>query len=203
MASTSDRACASQAVQVAGDWADARKAPANCRWAGFKRIVIPGRHSVIMGSGHRHAAVVLWCLLGAACSSSSLSHGTAAAHTGATCSTPSSFGTGGTPNEVHGTSVHGQLWGLALGPGHVPPRSGDELKIVWRMTGTGPLHVTFTAPDGRRRPLALGPAAHASSDYHRPGDEWGTGFRFSAAGCWHINLTRSTTSGDVWLNVRS
>jgi len=181
-----------------------------CQGAERDRLITSGRleakrtrawHSVIMGSGPRHAAVVLWCLLGAACSSSSLSHG--AAHPGATCSTPSSFGTDGTPNEVHGTSVHGQLWGLALGPGHVPPRSGDELKIIWRMTGTGPLHVTFTAPDGRRRPLVFGPEAHAVSDYHRPGDEWGTGFRFSGPGCWHIRLTRNTTSGDVWLNVRS
>lgn len=158
-------------------------------------------HSVIMGSGPRYAAAVLWCVLGAGCSSSSLSHGSAAQR-GATCSTPSTFGRDGTPNEVHGTSVHGQLWGLALGPGHVPPRSGDDLKIVWRMTGTGPLRVTLIAPDGRRRPLVFGPEAHTVSNYHRPGDEWGTGFRFSSPGCWHIKLTRTTTSGDVWLTVR-
>ena len=93
--------------------------------------------------------------------------------------------------------------GLALGPGHIPPRSGDELKIVWRMTGTGPLHVSVTAPNGRRQPLVFGPEAHAVSNYHRPGDEWGTGFRFSGPGCWHVKLTRNSTSGDVWLNVRT
>ena len=158
---------------------------------------------MIMASGSRYAAALLWCLLGAACTSSSLSHGSVTTHPGAACTTPSSFGTDGTPNEVHGTSVHGEIWGLALGPGHVPPRSGDELKIVWRMTGTGPLHVTLTAPDGKRRPLVFGPEAHRVSNYHRPGDEWGTGFRFSAPGCWHISLTRTTTSGDVWLTVRS
>jgi len=157
-------------------------------------------HSVIMGSGPRYAAAILLCFLGAGCSSSSASDGSAA-HRAATCSTPSTFGADGTSNEIHGTSVYGQLWGLALGPGHVPPRSGDELKIVWRMTGTGPLRVTLTAPDGRRRPLVFGPEAHAASDYHRPGDEWGTGFRFSSPGCWHIKLTRTTTSGDVWLMV--
>ncbi len=100
-------------------------------------------------------------------------------------------------------SAHGQLWGLALGPGHIPPRSGDELKIVWRMTGTGPLHVSLIAPNGRRQPLVFGPEAHAVSSYHRPGNEWGTGFRFSAPGCWHIKFTRNSTSGDVWLNVRA
>jgi hypothetical protein len=94
-----------------------------------------------------------------------------------------------------------QLWGLALGPGEVPPRAGDELKIVWRMTGSGPLRIVFTAPDGRQRPLVFGPEAHSASSYHRPGDEWGTGFRFATHGCWHIHLARDDTSGDVWLNV--
>jgi hypothetical protein len=72
---------------------------------------------------------------------------------------------------------------------------------VWRMTGTGPLAVVVTAPDGRRQPLVFGPEAHGVGDYHRPGDEWGTGFRFSMGGCWHVHLTRDDTSGDVWLNV--
>jgi hypothetical protein len=98
-------------------------------------------------------------------------------------------------------SANGQVWGLALGPGRVPPRAGDELKIVWRMTGSGPLHVVFTAPGGRRRPLVFGPEAHARSTYRRPGDEWGTGFRFGVRGCWHIHLTRNNTAGEVWLDV--
>jgi hypothetical protein len=70
------------------------------------------------------------------------------------------------------------------------------------MTGTGPLHVEFTAPNGTKRPLVFGPIAHSTgSSYHRPGDEWGTEFRFATSGCWHIRLTRNDTSGDVWLNV--
>jgi hypothetical protein len=94
-----------------------------------------------------------------------------------------------------------QLWGLALGPGYVPPRAGDELKIVWRMTGKGPLRIAFTAPDGGQQPLVFGPEAHSQSSYHRPGDEWGTGFRFVTHGCWHIHLARIGSSADVWLNV--
>ena len=71
------------------------------------------------------------------------------------------------------------------------------------MTGTGPLRVILTAPDGSLQPLVFGPEPHAAgSTYHRPGDEWGTGFRFAVSGCWHIRLTRDDTSGDVWLNVR-
>ena len=99
-------------------------------------------------------------------------------------------------------STNASIWGLALGPGRVPPHVGDELKIVWRMTGSGALHVTFTAPDGTKRPLVFGPEPHrSSSTYHRPGSEWGTGFRFTSAGCWHIRLARADTSGDVRLNV--
>jgi hypothetical protein len=49
--------------------------------------------------------------------------------------------------------------------------------------------------------LVFGPERHSASSYHRPGDEWGTGFRFETAGCWHIHLARTDTSGDVWLEV--
>jgi hypothetical protein len=117
------------------------------------------------------------------------------------CATPSRFGLGGADNEIRGTSRDASLWGLAVGPGRVPPRVGDELKIVWRMTGTGPLRVTFRAPDGTVRPLVFGPEAHSASTFDRPGDEWGSGFRFSTAGCWHIHFARADTSGDVWLDV--
>jgi len=93
----------------------------------------------------------------------------------ATCAARSRFGVGGASNEIRGTSRDASLWGLALGPGHVPPRPGDELKIVWRMTGSGPLHVAFDAPDGTTRPLVFGPEPHDASSYRRPGDEWGAG----------------------------
>jgi hypothetical protein len=83
----------------------------------------------------------------------------------------------------------------------VPPHAGDELKIVWRMTGTGPLNVTLTAPDGTTQPLLFGPEPHAQSSYEKPGSEFGTGFRFTSAGCWHIRLERADTSGDVWLDI--
>ena len=72
---------------------------------------------------------------------------------------------------------------------------------MWRVTGHGPLRVVFTAPDGRRRPLVFGPEQHSASTYHRPGDEWGTGFRFTTGGCWRIHLARDDTAGDVWIDV--
>jgi hypothetical protein len=100
---------------------------------------------------------------------------------------------------VQGRSSDASIWGLALG--EVPPRAREELKIVWRMTGSGPLRVTVTAPDGEHRPLVFGPEAHGASSYQRPGDEWGTGVQFGSRGCWHIHLARTGTSGDVWLDV--
>jgi hypothetical protein len=69
------------------------------------------------------------------------------------------------------------------------------------MTGDGDLSVTYFAPDGRPGVLTFGPEAHGGSNYDRPGSEWGTGFLFDAAGCWHIHLARTVGSGDVWLGV--
>ena len=148
----------------------------------------------------RAACVMALLLIGLGCSPS---RGTTPvpAPTRSACATATRFGVGGAANEIRGVSRDAQLWGLALGPGHVPPRTGDELKIVWRMTGTGPLRVSFTAPTGRAQPLLFGPDAHTGSSYHRPGDEWGTGFRFTASGCWHMHFARDDTSADVWLNV--
>lgn len=117
------------------------------------------------------------------------------------CASPSRFGVGGSANEVRGAGTGAQLWGLALGPGRIPPRVGEELKIVWHMTGRGPLHISFTSPAGTRQPLVFGPESHASSSWRRPGDEWGTAFRFSRSGCWHIHFARTTGTADVWFQV--
>jgi hypothetical protein len=93
---------------------------------------------------------------------------------------------------VHAVGRKGQAWGIAMGP-HVPPQLGDELKIVWRVTGAGPLHVRLTRPDGSNGTLTFGPEPHSASSYHRPGDEWGTGYRFDQRGCWTITLSRTGT----------
>jgi hypothetical protein len=165
-----------------------------------------GWQYAFVGYGPRCRMLAVLCLLCVGCSSAASNRGATGTETTApghaTCAKPSLFGADGAAHEIRGTSSNGQLWGLALGPGHVPPRAGDELKIVWRMTGTGPMHVTFSAPDGTRRALVFGPVAHTGgSSYQRPGDEWGTEFRFSSSGCWHIHLTRADTSGDVWLSI--
>jgi hypothetical protein len=116
------------------------------------------------------------------------------------CASRTPFGTSGSRNEVRVRTTRGVAWGLAV-EGALPPRPGETVKIVWRVTGHGPLRVVFTAPDGRTHALVFGPEQHATSTYHRPGDEWGTGFRFPTGGCWRIHLARDDAAGDVWIDV--
>lgn len=101
---------------------------------------------------------------------------------------------------MQGTARDAELWGLLFA--QVPFKRGKEVKLVWRMTGEGPLKAAATLPDGTTAKLAWGPEEHDGSSWHRPGDEWGTGFVFPKAGCWKITLTRTTGSGYVHLPVR-
>ncbi len=91
------------------------------------------------------------------------------------------------------------LWGLVLAA--IPIRAGDEVKIVWRMTGSGPILLRAVSPRGRVAPLVWGPEPHVSSSYTRPGDEWGAGYRFTSPGCWRLHAERDDGEADVWLYV--
>jgi hypothetical protein len=104
--------------------------------------------------------------------------------------------------EVQGTGRGAELWGLVMMRGVYPPFPvGDEVKVVWRMTGTGPLRLTLTGPDGRVHRLLWGPEEHGGSSYDRPGGEWGSGFRFTEPGCWHVRATRGAAVADAWLQA--
>jgi hypothetical protein len=48
-----------------------------------------------------------------------------------------------------------------------------------------------------------GPDWHLSSSFHRPGEEWGAGYRFASAGCWRLHAQRATGTADAWLYVTS
>jgi len=102
--------------------------------------------------------------------------------------------------EVQGTSRDAEVWGLLFAP--VPFNRGKEVKIVWRMTGEGPLKVTAALPDGTRAKPTFGPEQHGGSSWRRPGEEWGTGFVFPKAGCYRVDLTRTRGSGHLWLPVK-
>ena len=102
--------------------------------------------------------------------------------------------------EIHALSTDASVYGL-LFPIHPTLRAGDQLKIVWRMTGSGNLVVTSTSPTNRAGVLTFGPELHDGSSYTRPGSEWGTGFLFDEPGCWRIHLQRDVGSGDAWISV--
>ena len=93
----------------------------------------------------------------------------------------------------------GQVAGLVFGD--LPARAGEELKIVWRVTGRGELEVASRRPDGSRADLVFGPRRHESSSFDRPGDEWGTGFAFDVPGCWRIELRRADVRAEVPVQV--
>ena len=96
---------------------------------------------------------------------------------------------------AEGGSVTGLLWD------ELPAEVGTDLKIVWRVTGTGELTVGSVRPDGSAGELAFGPEPHGSSSFEAPGDEWGTGFRFDVPGCWRIELRRDDVTAAFSLPV--
>ena len=130
-------------------------------------------------------------------------------------STRSSVGPLGRPNctpaspvrgdEVRATPGKNGLTSFALVQGASPSGlQADEqgLKIVMRVTGTGPLRLTLVDPTGARRPIDWGPQEHATSNFDRPGDEWGLGVTFNRRGCWALTASRDAqASASYWFSV--
>lgn len=116
------------------------------------------------------------------------------------CTPASPVDAGGGLPEIRGTIVSGSPFGLVFADSAVF-RVGEDVKIVWRMTGVGDLQTTLESPTGALTPLLEGPTPHGGSSYHPPGDEWGTFLRFPESGCWHMTFHRSTLTGDVWVQV--
>lgn len=108
-------------------------------------------------------------------------------------------GSGG-PSEVRGTVTGGELWALLDG-GQLPEHKGVQVKIIWRMTGTGQFDLSAIGPAGQTIHPDWGPQFHTGSNWERPGDEWGAGFTFPVAGCWDVHATRGNIAGDVYLMV--
>jgi hypothetical protein len=96
-------------------------------------------------------------------------------------------------------SKRGSFWALFFSP--VPPSAGKEIKVVWRMTGSGAFTFRISDAGGKTVPLAWGPQGHHGSNWNHPGDEVGTGFNFPHRGCWDIHVARLETYGDLWLEV--
>ena len=103
--------------------------------------------------------------------------------------------------EVHGAGHGASLFGLIMVTRPLPIRAGEDVKIVWRMTGQGSLRLGVVSPGGATARPTWGPELHSGSSYERPGEEWGAGYRFAQPGCWRLETARSRGSAQVWLRV--
>ena len=93
----------------------------------------------------------------------------------------------------------GRAWAFAFN--ELPATVGQDVKVIWRVTGKGPLRVMFRDPSGDRHPLEWGPDEHSASSFVHPGREWGTGFSFDAPGCWTVRVARTGTVATVGVRV--
>jgi hypothetical protein len=98
-------------------------------------------------------------------------------------------------------SKRGSFWALFFTP--VPPPVRQDVKVAWKMTGTGPWTFAVSDSSGASVNLDWGPEGHSGSNWEHPGDEVGTGFTFTHAGCWNVHVARTDVSGDLWLEVGS
>lgn len=95
----------------------------------------------------------------------------------------------------------GEMWALLF---FDQAQTNKDEKIVWRITGDG-MDFSAVAHDesGTVIEPVWGPEYHGGSTWHRPGQEWGTGFNFPTPGCWTIRVARGTTVGEIRLAVKS
>ncbi|HLZ63373.1 MAG TPA: hypothetical protein VKR06_41090 [Ktedonosporobacter sp.] len=103
--------------------------------------------------------------------------------------------------EAQGKATNAELWALFF----ADPQSihtGQEIKIVWRMTGSGDFQIVARHAGNIQVKPIWGPDAHGGSSWNRPGSEWGTGFNFPSPGCWDLHTTRGAASGDLWIMVK-
>jgi hypothetical protein len=86
----------------------------------------------------------------------------------------------------------------------VPPSElgvGDEAKVIWRSDGSGDFRVVAISPSERKVPPEF-LTPHLSSNWERPGSEWGSGFfRFLEPGCWELRVRHGDASARLWLMV--
>jgi hypothetical protein len=102
--------------------------------------------------------------------------------------------------EREGAGRGATLWALFFPTG---PRivAGTEIKVAWRMTGTGDFSISATGPGGTTVRPSWGPEGHGGSTWTRPGDEWGTGWIFPTPGCWTFVARRLGSAASLSIVV--
>lgn len=111
-------------------------------------------------------------------------------------------------NEIRGSVRRGQLWALAFGPPAEASAAVFDLsfparvKIVWRMTTASTFRVAAVSTDGAAARVVAGPTRHTSSNWRRPGYEWGTHLVFPEPGCWRLRAISPTATGEIWVLLR-
>ncbi len=104
---------------------------------------------------------------------------------------------GGTETRLTPAGIEG--WALFF---ESPPwQPGRELKLVSRVSGSGGFAAVARGSDGVEIRPSWGPIRHGSSNYERPGAEWGAGFTFPTAGCWELRVMREEGAASIWLVV--
>jgi hypothetical protein len=120
-----------------------------------------------------------------------------------------------TPAQLTGNAGEAQLvttdsfeaWSLWFTRSPLPSNSpiklanGEEVKVVWSVTGDGEFSVIAAKADGTLMELDWGPDAHGGSNWGVPGDEWGTGWTFPEAGCWTFTVTRGSEVARLTVEV--
>lgn len=92
----------------------------------------------------------------------------------------------------------GEAWALLF---FETARAKEDEKIVWRITGEGDTFDAQAQSEDGRTIQPIWKEYHGGSNWHRPGQEWGTGFNFPTPGCWTITVTRGETTGTISLEV--
>ena len=102
-------------------------------------------------------------------------------------------------HEVRAISTTMEAWALLYEPS--PWKPGQEVKVVWRVTGAGDFRVVAVGPESQEVPPVSGPTEHFGSNWDRPGDEWGTFFRLDEPGRWQLRIQRGSSTATLPVEV--
>ena len=102
-------------------------------------------------------------------------------------------------HEVRAISTTMEAWALLYEPS--PWTAGQEVKVVWRATGTGDFRVVAVGPGSQEVPPVSGPTKHCGSNWGRPGEEWGTFSRLNEPGRWQLRVQLGSSTATLPVEV--